>query len=255
MCLIALSWRNHPHYDLVLAANRDEFHTRSTQAAHAWPNTPGVFAGRDKKAGGTWCGVTPDGRFAAVTNYREMQPVQPGQQSRGELVANYLAGDWRAGDYCESVFANKGNYAGFNLLVGDADNLFYIGNRDDRGVYGVPAGIHSLSNGVLGENWPKTVRAEQALSACIAPATIEADSLFELLSDTTPTPDGQLPETGLGILRERFLSPVFVRSPSYGTRASTVILRGTDGTLHFVERSYDANGRTTNRIEQHWPQT
>lgn len=252
MCLIVFSWRDHPRYDLVLAANRDEFHGRPTESAHSWPDMPDIFAGRDKKAGGTWCGVTPGGRFAAVTNYREMQPAAQGLRSRGELVSRYLGNKWRARDYCEAVYAERDQYAGFNLLVGDREDLFYIGNRDQRGVYGVAPGVHALSNGVLGEQWPKTRRAKQRLSVNLGPAEIAPEPLFALLADTQQAADAELPDTGLGLQRERFLSPVFVRNRAYGTRASTIILRGVGGDLHFAERSFDARGRVRDTIEQHW---
>lgn len=253
MCLIAFAWRAHPDYDLVLAANRDEFHARATEAAHAWPDYPQIFAGRDAVAGGAWCGVSPDGRFAAVTNYRDMQPPQADLKSRGWLVRDYLAGAQSAGEYCEAVHAEKGAYGGFNLLVGDAKNLFYLGNRDNRGVLGVPPGVHALSNGVLGDEWPKTRRAARALSQAIGPARVQPQALFDLLADDQQAPASELPDTGVGQSMETLLSPVFVRSAQYGTRASTVILRGANAGLRFMERSFDAQGQPIQEVDQQWP--
>lgn len=253
MCLIVFAWRAHPRYDLVLAANRDEFHSRPTEAAHAWPAAPSVFAGRDAQAGGTWCGVGSHGRFAAVTNHREMTPAAAGERSRGHLVSDYLAGDWRARDYCEAIYGDRNAYGGFNLLVGDREDLFYLGNRDERGVYGVPPGIHALSNGVLGDDWPKTRRAVSRLREILGPPRIEPDDLLALLADTRPAPDEELPDTGVDLETERLLSPVFIRSPQYGTRAATVILRGVDGGLRFVERGFDPDGRVTHTVDEGWP--
>lgn len=266
MCLIAFAWRAHPDYDLVLAANRDEFHARPSEVAHAWPDYPGIFAGRDTEAGGAWCGVsTPaglqadlHGRFAAVTNYRDMQPPKPGLKSRGWLVRDYLAGTLSARDYCLAIEAEKDDYAGFNLLVGDSQDLFYLGNRAQgsmRGIIGVPPGVHGLSNGVLGDVWPKTQRASQAISLAIGPAEIETEALFDLLKDERTATYAELPDTGVGQPMEKMLSPVFVRSPKYGTRASTVILRGNtpNGTsLRFIERSFNAQGECTNEVDQQW---
>jgi len=255
MCLIAFAWRAHPDYDLVLAANRDEFHTRETEAAHAWPDYPQIFAGRDAVAGGAWCGVNPDGRFAAVTNYRDMLPPQSDLKSRGWLVRDYLAGTQNARDYCEALDADKNAYGGFNLLVGDAEDFFYLGNRgtaNTRGVLGVPPGVHALSNGVLGDEWPKTQRASHALGLAIGPAQIETEALFHLLEDDQTAVPEQLPNTGVGLAMEEMLSPVFVRSPQYGTRASTVILRGSNGGLYFKERAFDSQGKPIHEVEQEW---
>lgn len=258
MCLIAFAWRAHPDYDLVLAANRDEFHARPSEAAHAWPDHPTIFAGRDTEAGGAWCGITPNGRFAAVTNYRDMQPPKPGLKSRGWLVRDYLTGTLSARDYCLAIETEKNDYAGFNLLVGDTQDLFYLGNRtqgDMRGIVGVPPGVHGLSNGVLGDVWPKTQRASQALSLAIGPAEIETEALFTLLKDQRTAADPELPDTGVGQPMEKMLSPVFVRSPKYGTRASTLILRGNTSNganLRFMERSFNAQGQCTDEVDQKW---
>lgn len=252
MCLIAFAWRAHPDYDLVLAANRDEFHARPTQAAHAWPDYPGIFAGRDTQAGGAWCGVSPDGRFAAVTNYRDMQPPQSDLKSRGWLVRDYLASGVSARDFAVAVQAEQHSYGGFNLLVGDAQDLFYLGNRDPRGVQGVPPGVHALSNGILGDEWPKTRQAAQALSQAIGPAHIQTEALFDLLGDEQPAPPALLPDTGVGEAMEKMLSPVFVRSPQYGTRASTVILRGSNQGLEFRERGFDADANVLHEVAEQW---
>ncbi len=252
MCLIAFAWRAHPDYDLVLAANRDEFHARATQAAHAWPDHPQIYAGRDGVAGGAWCGVTPDGRFAAVTNFRDMQAPQEDKKSRGWLVRDYLAGALSAREYCVALDAAKQEYGGFNLLVGDKEDMFYLGNRDARGILGVPPGVHAISNGVLGDEWPKTRRASQGLSQAIGPADIDAEALFRLLEDDEPAGAEQLPDTGVGQALEKMLSPVFVRSPQYGTRASTLILRANNGGLRFLERAFDAQANQIHEVEQQW---
>jgi uncharacterized protein with NRDE domain len=70
MCLILLAWKAHPRFPLVVAANRDEFHGRAAAAAGFWRDHPRILAGRDLEAKGTWMGLSRDGRFAAVTNYR-----------------------------------------------------------------------------------------------------------------------------------------------------------------------------------------
>lgn len=254
MCLVAFAWRVHPVYDLILVANRDEFHQRPTQSAHSWPDAPGVFAGRDRQAGGAWCGVGPAGRFAAVTNVREPDPPSGDKASRGALVADYLAAGGCARDYAEQVHGRRQSYGGFNLLLGDREDLFYVSNRDDRGVLGIPPGIHALSNGVWGDVWPKTQRAVRGLRAAIAEPEVAPNALFKLFADDSPSAQS-LPDTGIGENMERFLSSMFVRGVTYGTRASTVILRGTDGSLTMMEQSFGANGVLAGRVDQSWGPT
>jgi uncharacterized protein with NRDE domain len=249
MCLIAFAWRAHPRYDLVVAANRDEFHPRPAAAAHAWPDAPAVFAGRDRSAGGTWCGVNRAGRFAAVTNVREPDPPQAGQRSRGALVADYLAGGREARDYCEAVWPEKDEFGSFNLLAGDRAGLFCFGNRDERGIQPVSPGVHAISNGVLGDVWPKTRRAEAALRAKLAEDRIEPEALLALLADETPAAADELPDTGMGESLEMELSPIFIRGRQYGTRAATVILRG-DDELRFVERGFGPDGAPGHTVDQ-----
>ncbi|MCE6982441.1 hypothetical protein EI534_34845, partial [Pseudomonas frederiksbergensis] len=92
MCLIVFAWRPGHAQPLIVAANRDEFYARPSRVLGAWEDAPGVYAGRDLEAGGTWLGVGPNGRFAALTNIRD--PHQPqGARSRGELVAAFLRGE------------------------------------------------------------------------------------------------------------------------------------------------------------------
>ena len=67
-------------------------------------------------------------------------------------------------------------------------------------------------------------------------------TLFTALADRAPAPDEQLPDTGVGLEMERFLSPPFICSPRYGTRASTVLTLAASGALRISERRFDAAG-------------
>src|SRR5438309_4196854 len=91
MCLLVLAWQAAPRHRLAVAANRDEYHERPAQALAKWPEPPGIIAGRDLRASGTWLGVDPERRFGVVTNFRELQPPRRGAPSRGELIPRYLA--------------------------------------------------------------------------------------------------------------------------------------------------------------------
>jgi uncharacterized protein with NRDE domain len=241
MCLIVLAWRCVPGHELVLAANRDEYHARAAVAAHWWSDAS-VYAGRDLVAGGTWLGVSADGRWAAVTNVRDPRRAGDAGASRGALTADYLRGRLGAAEHAAHVHAGRAAYREFNLLVGDREGAWYVGSRAASPTR-LQAGIHALSNAELDTPWPKVRRARSALSAALASGG-ESDAiaarLWPLLVDRTHADDGELPDTGVGIEMERALSPAFIDLPGYGTRASSVVTIGAAVTFH--ERSWKAGG-------------
>lgn len=242
MCLILFALDAHPRYPLVLAANRDEFYDRPTAPAAFWSDAPHVLAGRDMKEGGTWCGITTEGRFAAVTNYRDPRTQREGAPSRGRLVADFLRGDMTTDAWLERLQREGNVYNGFNLIFGEGRKLRYFSNRGEL-PSSVAPGIHGLSNHLLDTPWPKVVRGKEALAQLLAAQDDPApDGLLAILADRTPPPDHLLPDTGVGIEGERLLSPLFIASPRYGSRSSTVILIDCNGTCTFVERSF--NGAT-----------
>lgn len=249
MCLILFALDAHRRYHLVLAANRDEFYARPTAPAAFWDDAPHVLAGRDLTAGGTWCGVTREGRIAAVTNYRDPKAHREGARSRGELVAGFLAGDATPARWMEHLQRNGHGYNGFNLIFGDGNGLHYHSNRGEA-ESPLATGIHGLSNHLLDTPWPKVARGKDALAQLLATADDPGvDDLFTILADRTPAPDHLLPDTGVGIERERLLSPLFITSPTYGTRSSTVILMDRSGRFTFVERSYNGNADHPRTVE------
>jgi uncharacterized protein with NRDE domain len=215
MCLILLAHRAHPEYPLVVAANRDEAFARPAAPAAFWSDEPRIFAGRDLVQGGTWLGVTRTGRFAAVTNYRDPTAPRSAPLSRGALVRDFLAGEMDAERYLNEVSLRGDQYNGFIAIAGDIERLYWLSNRAP-GVHPVPPGVHGLSNHLLDTPWPKIQRARQILGTLLGAAEPELRSaLFKVLADRTPAPDHELPDTGVGLLRERELSPVFVNGERY----------------------------------------
>ena len=242
MCLIIVGWRVCPGYPLIVAANRDEFHGRPTAAAARWVDAPYVVAGRDLEAGGTWLGVTDDGRFAAVTNVRE-PGKPPGNLSRGCLTRDFLSGKAPPRTFTTDLPGEA--YSGFNLLVADESSLWYRSNRDSDARELAP-GIYGVSNHLLDTPWPKLTSAKRRFSEAIERLPDES-ALFSLLADDEIVPDEALPATGVSLAWERLLSAVFVRSPDYGTRASTLVVRRSDGSGTLHERSFDAKGMISDR--------
>jgi uncharacterized protein with NRDE domain len=225
MCLIILAWKVIPGMPLILAANRDEFYARPTVDAGWWSDTPQVFAGRDLQGGGTWLGTTRDGRFAALTNVRAPSERRTEAPTRGALVSDYLGGSMSPTDYVQQIQARAQDYNGFNLLVGDRDTLLWYSNRgeaDARNGQPLDYGVYGVSNALLDTPWPKLTRAKAQFASLLCQGAPE-EAFFEMLTDATRANDCRLPDTGVGIERERMLSPIFIRSPDYGTRCSTVL--------------------------------
>lgn len=237
MCLIAIAWQAHPDYPLVVAANRDEWRDRPAVAAHWWDDHPEILAGRDLQAGGTWMGVTRARRFAAVTNFRDPSDRRSTALSRGGLVTRFLLGDESPQAFLAGLADRAARYNGFNLVVGDGSTLFYYGSREGE-VRAVEPGVHALSNHLLDEPWPKVQRARATLRDGLGDGD---EPLFAMLSERTPAPDEALPDTGVGLERERMLSPILIAGADYGTRASTV-LRAGHSTARLEERTRDASG-------------
>ena len=242
MCLILLAWRAHPEYPLVFAGNRDEAYARPSAVAGFWADDPQIFGGRDLEKGGTWLGLTRTGRMAAVTNYRDGPAARVAPRSRGELTAAFLRGTDAPRAYLEGVEARLSDYGGFTLIVGDSERLYCISNRRP-GIEEIVPGIHGLSNHLIDTPWPKVERGKQRLSALLkAKETELVQGLLDALADRTMAPDSELPDTGVGLQRERELSPAFVAGERYGTRATTALLINSGNEVLCVERRFGARG-------------
>lgn len=246
MCLIVVGWQAHPQYPLVVAANRDEFLARPASPAHWWPDAPDLLAGRDLEAGGTWMGMRRDGRFAALTNYRDPSRHRPGTPSRGMLVRDSLLDGDDVTKTLDKLARVSGDYAGFNLLLADRGELG-IHESTTGSVRLLGPGIYGLSNHLLDTPWPKLRLARARFAAALEGLPSE-QALLELLMDDRPAADEHLPQTGVSAEWERWLSSAFIRAPGYGTRCSTVILVHDSGRVHFVERTWRDDGTAASEV-------
>ncbi|QSX78840.1 NRDE family protein [Agrilutibacter solisilvae] len=248
MCLIAVAWQAHPRFALALIANRDEFHARAAAPAGPWPDAR-IHGGRDLQAGGAWLLASTTGRLAAVTNVRAGRDAPPAPRSRGALVNDFAAGTEPAAAFTASLTPIAPEFGRYNLLAWDGSELHFASNHPQAHTHAVAPGIHAMSNGAFDAAWPKSGHATRALRAWLdSPSSMQAvdvsrlEPLFAALSDTTPAPDAALPDTGVGLEMERWLSPPFVRGERYGTRCSTVVLVG-EGSIAFAERRFGPDGR------------
>ena len=210
MCLILAAWRTDAAYPLVVAANREEYQERAAAPAAFWHDEPAILAGRDLKAMGTWMGISRNGRFAAVTNYRgAYEPSSP--HSRGSLVTDFLKHGVAA---ISRIETQAKQYSGFNLLAADLGELWWMSNRDGAPRRLTP-GIYGLGNLLLDS--PEVAAPKERFRAALEPAPAVED-LFALLDESR------------------------VRNPQYGTRCSTVLLLGADGRARYAERGFAPDG-------------
>jgi uncharacterized protein with NRDE domain len=250
MCLILFAIGAHPRFPLIVAANRDEAYARPASDAAFWEDEPHVYGGRDLKRGGTWLGLASNGRFAAITNYRQRPRAGDAPRSRGDLTRDYLTGTAEPLEYLQGAEERRGQYRGFSLIAGSPHGLYFYSNRSN-GIQPIPPGVHGLSNRLLDEPWPKVQRGVAVLTGLLESSEADVtEALLVLLRDRTAAPDHLLPSTGIALERERALSAAFIAGDTYGTRASTVVLVSKDGDVLFCERTFGPHGTPLNSTDR-----
>ncbi len=210
MCLILVAWKVRAEAPLVVAANRDEFHARPASPAAFWPDQPDLLAGRDLQANGTWLGLSRQGKFASVTNYRGGHDPNAAQ-SRGALVTGYLSDPGPAESFMTEVARKKDSFSGFNLLAADGDELWWLSNRGN-GARRLEPGTYALGNLLL--DTPEVM----AIRSRFEDTATAIEPLFSVLAEAK------------------------LVAPEYGTRCSTVLMAGSGGRLQFAERAFGADG-------------
>lgn len=244
MCILFIAIKQHPLYPLIIAANRDEFHARPTQTSHFWPHH-NMLAGKDLTAGGTWMGISKRGDLAALTNIRAPGKERKDAVSRGELVSNFLQNISKNDYYLSTLQNSHLQYNGYNLLFGNVTNL-QVYNSFDNSCFALEKGVYGLSNASLDSPWPKLDMGKSALAQyCQHVNNVNKEHLFELLGNSAPAADEDLPDTGIPIEWEKMLSSIFITSPDYGTRSSTVLLIDNEQQVYWEERTFNAAAEHT----------
>lgn len=242
MCLILFSWKQKPGYKLILAANRDEFYKRPTSEAGYWDDLPEVLAGRDLEAGGTWMGITKSGRFAAITNYRDPRIKKENAPSRGHLTADYLKGSASPENYLKGIRENGASYYGFNLLIGNTDELWYYNNINHE-IREITEGSYGLSNSLLDTSWPKVDLGKKVFGTVTNEPDIKDEMLFDALGNRKKAEDYDLPSTGVPYEWEKAISSMFIETETYGTCSSTIMTIDNENRIRFIEKNYPVGNR------------
>jgi uncharacterized protein with NRDE domain len=245
MCLLIFAHKTSTRYPLVVAANRDEFHARPTAVSQFWTEHPGLLAGQDLDQGGTWMGVTRDGRFAAITNYRDPSRTAAAPRSRGELPLDYLTGQREPQAYLQDIAAQAAEYAGFNLLLGDRNSLWYFTNSlpaAERAPLCLQPGIYGLSNDRLDTLWPKVDLGKARLKNLLDKEPPSHDALASVVSDRGLADLQALRPHGMETEMDQLLSAQFIITGRYGTRSSTTLWTDRNGLASWRELSFNELG-------------
>ena len=252
MCIVAFAWKAHPRWQLIAIGNRDELHARPAEPAHRWDNPGHLLAGRDSLAGGTWLGVSEEGRFAVVTNLYGFGAPKPERASRGDLLKDFLSGNGRYSDIAATDYSQ---FNPFNLITVTQDEALVLSNRPDQRTIPLEPGIHGLSNGQINQPWPKSPYLNRSLEDWIAREADDPEKLLDSLLDQNGYAPGEHLEPKSKVQPEPEHSPIFVLNPVYGTRCSTVVAIDRNGNGIFLERRFGPSGTATgeSRLPFSWP--
>jgi len=249
MCLILFAYQPSDKYKLVLIANRDESYQREAKPAAFWPQQPHIFGGIDCTEGGSWLSVDTTGRFAAITNVRKPPFTKVNERSRGHIVNDFLSSQQSASKFIDELKQTDTAYGLFNLLLFDASGLWHY-SSDSHQAQRITPGIHGLCNASLNTPWPKLTRGCNQLKQQLAQLTLDDNQLLSIMQSTQQASDKELPNTGIGLELERFLSSAFIQGEDYGTRCSTLLTIDHNNSLELTELTYDKNGIDVLQVHQ-----
>lgn len=248
MCLAVLHWDPALPVPLKVVANRDEFRARATAPLQHWAEGD-FYAGKDLEAGGSWLGINSRYQMALLTNIRPGYVGRKGELSRGNLVTDFLMTDGSIEDFHSKIKRDIHRYGGFNLIIGNAKQLFWFSSDCTDGEYLTP-GIHALSNDALNTNWPKVKQAHLQMNEQHQ-ALVSDLTGHSILQSQFEASDECLPNTGVPIEWEKRLSAQTIVGTDYGTLSRTHIRLGIDNCA-MAEQQIDTQGNVTSTTRFKW---
>lgn len=242
MCLITLSFNQHPDYPLIVVQNRDEFYNRPSESLHFWEDEPNVLAGRDTRHGGTWSGITRTGRFASLNNrpFTDFEPKKD-TRSRGDLVKNYLASEESPEAWLQKMLDQRRDYDSYQMVFGTLENLYVYSNSMDR-ICSLKPGLHSFSNTDDELSRHKLSRSTNLVESYLTShSEPDPDELIALFSDTEKANSFENLPPALSQETARTHSAIFIEGQDFGTVNTTAILVKQSGEVKVKEQRYDQN--------------
>lgn len=238
MCVIAVAWQLHPEWALAVIANRDELHERPAQPLARWTERGGIIAGKDVEQGGTWLGISEDGRFAGLVNVRGA--TAGNRPSRGQLAFAALSGE-------VARLEELSNFNPFNLLCATPFALTLATNSPEPATRSLSSGVHAISNVQVGGHSPRAALAKHSLILLLSRPSLHTRHLLDII--------GPPRSSGKPGREDQVQTSLFIEGPVYGTRCSTAVLvdRSGRGTIH--ERRFDSYGDVTGetQFQFRWP--
>lgn len=241
MCISFIAINESQHYPIILAFNRDEFYKRPAKQLRQWEDE-NLIAGLDEQSNGTWMATDTGGRFAALTHFRDPKNHKTGMRSRGSLVPEFIRSQKSPSDFLSTLSSTRSYYNGYNMIIGDRNDVFYYSQRNDTNQK-LESGIYGLSNGHLNSDWPKVNKGLERIKEAII-SDYSLNQILDLMLDSTLAEDSQLPDTGVGYRIEKAISSIFVLTPDYGTRTSSIYVHKNNGNKSFIERTFENNSKT-----------
>ena len=221
VCTLIALHRCTPAAPLVVAANRDEQHSRPAEkpALRGGRRLP-VVAPRDARAGGTWIGVNSLGLLAAVTN-RPTRSRDDARRSRGLLVLDALEHPGARAAARALASLEPDAYNPFNLFVADGSEAYAVVYEGAPRVSPLAPGVHVICNADPdARDHPKVGRL---LESAEAAAALPPERLLDALADVCRS------HAGGGAPVE----DACIHADGYGTRSSTLLQLGAPGTAAF----------------------
>ncbi|NVJ59036.1 MAG: NRDE family protein [Gammaproteobacteria bacterium] len=253
MCLIAFAINQHKHYPLIILANRDEFFARPTKALAQWIDNSNIIGGQDLEAGGTWLAVSPSGKWAALTNFRN-PAEKPKHRSRGEIIKRYLSDSSSSKlstkQFIEELQLQHEEFNGFNLVLGDLamNTCFFISNHP-WSCSQLNDGVYTISNGPINNRWPKMENFHQGILQLLTQNPADFEKALALMTGSIEIEEDSLPNTGISrelekSLAQPFIQPFETQKGTYGTRSSALVL--------YEQKTTSAPNKQSQNTESQW---
>ncbi len=236
VCTLALCLGVSRAFPLIVAANRDEFYDRPSEAPRRRPGHPEIVAGLDLRAGGTWLGCREGGNpfVVAVLNRSRgwgQGPAAPGERSRGSLAFEALGLDC-VDDVAGLLDAESAAlYGAFNLVAADSKQALFLSNAHGLECKPLARGLSVLTNLAPDDpHCPRGAGARKDFEAALPElaAVVEAGQLVPPLArvlgnhQNSADPDDRNP-----------LARLCVHTEAYGTRSSSVVAIGADAKVAY----------------------
>lgn len=240
MCICFIAINQSVQHPLLLVFNRDEYYKRFAEKLKKWSNE-NLYAGTDLQSKGTWLAADSQGRFAAITHFRDPKNHKAGMGSRGALVPSFLRSGLSPLEFIENMQSMSHEYNGFSMILGEKNEVFYYSQK--VGVYRkLESGIYGLSNGEINSDWPKVKRGI-GLMQILLQKEYSLGNILDIMLDSKLADDTLLPKTGVSYAIEKAISSIFVLTPDYGTKTSTLFAVEKNGNLKFMERTFEKNSK------------